>query len=48
MSSTDFKSLFQQFNQLKVVIVGDVMLDTYWWGHTDRISPEAQIGRAHV
>ncbi len=43
MSSTDFKTLFQQFNQLKVVIVGDVMLDTYWWGHTDRISPEAPV-----
>lgn len=43
MSSIDFKSLFQQFNQLKVVIVGDVMLDTYWWGHTDRISPEAPV-----
>jgi D-glycero-beta-D-manno-heptose-7-phosphate kinase len=43
MSSTDFKALFQQFNQLKVVIIGDVMLDTYWWGHTDRISPEAPV-----
>ena len=43
MPSTDFKTLFQQFNQLKVVIVGDVMLDTYWWGHTDRISPEAPV-----
>jgi rfaE bifunctional protein kinase chain/domain len=43
MSSTDFKALFQQFDHLKVVIVGDVMLDTYWWGHTDRISPEAPV-----
>jgi rfaE bifunctional protein kinase chain/domain len=43
MSSTDFKVLFQQFNQLKVVVIGDVMLDTYWWGHTDRISPEAPV-----
>ena len=43
MPSTDFKTLFQQFNLLKVVIVGDVMLDTYWWGHTDRISPEAPV-----
>ena len=43
MPSTDFKTLFQQFNLLKVVIVGDVMLDTYWWWHTDRISPEAPV-----
>lgn len=43
MPTTDFKALFQQFNNLKVAIVGDVMLDTYWWGHTDRISPEAPV-----
>ncbi len=43
MPATDFKILFEQFNQLKVAIIGDVMLDTYWWGHTDRISPEAPV-----
>lgn len=43
MPIADFKALFQQFNELKVAIVGDVMLDTYWWGHTDRISPEAPV-----
>ena len=30
-------------DNIAVVIVGDVMLDTYWWGHTDRISPEAPV-----
>jgi len=43
MSTVDFNALFEQFNRLKVVIVGDVMLDTYWWGNTDRISPEAPV-----
>jgi rfaE bifunctional protein kinase chain/domain len=43
MITADFKTIFEQFNQLKVAIVGDVMLDTYWWGHTDRISPEAPV-----
>ncbi len=43
MSAIDFKVLFQQFNDLKVAIIGDVMLDTYWWGHTERISPEAPV-----
>ena len=43
MPATDFKVLFEQFNHLKVAIVGDVMLDTYWWGHTERISPEAPV-----
>lgn len=39
----DFEQLFSNFSNSKVVIVGDVMLDTYWWGHVDRISPEAPV-----
>ena len=39
----DFEQLFSDFSNSKVVIVGDVMLDTYWWGHVDRISPEAPV-----
>ena len=40
---TNFDQLFKEFNNLKVVIIGDVMLDTYWWGQVDRISPEAPV-----
>ncbi len=36
-------SLFSSFEKLKVAVVGDVMLDTYWWGNVDRISPEAPV-----
>ena len=39
----NFDHLFQQFSQLKVGVIGDVMLDTYWWGRVDRISPEAPV-----
>jgi rfaE bifunctional protein kinase chain/domain len=39
----DFEKLFHQFAQIKVAVVGDVMLDTYWWGRVDRISPEAPV-----
>ncbi len=39
----DFAKLFSDFNSIKVAIVGDVMLDTYWWGNVDRISPEAPV-----
>lgn len=35
--------LFASFQNLKVGVVGDVMLDTYMWGHVDRISPEAPV-----
>jgi len=38
-----FEKLFSNFSTLKVAIVGDVMLDTYWWGSVDRISPEAPV-----
>src|SRR5688500_13205423 len=40
---TDFKKLFEEFRKIKVVVVGDVMLDTYWWGKVERISPEAPV-----
>lgn len=39
----DFDELFSGFSQLKVAVVGDVMLDTYWWGAVERISPEAPV-----
>ena len=35
--------LFEQFRTLKVGVIGDVMLDSYMWGHVDRISPEAPV-----
>lgn len=43
MSQTDISGLFEAFKNLKVAILGDVMLDTYWWGNTERISPEAPV-----
>lgn len=39
----DFDRLFSAFSSIKVAIVGDVMLDTYWWGNVERISPEAPV-----
>ena len=39
----DFVQLFSSFNKMKVAIIGDVMLDTYWWGNVERISPEAPV-----
>jgi rfaE bifunctional protein kinase chain/domain len=41
--STDFHSLFQLFSSKKVLIVGDVMIDTYLWGNVGRVSPEAPV-----
>ncbi len=32
-----------RFDQTHVVVVGDLMLDRYWYGGTSRISPEAPV-----
>ena len=39
----NFEALFAACADLKVAVIGDVMLDTYWWGHVERISPEAPV-----
>ncbi|RYZ53316.1 MAG: carbohydrate kinase [Sphingobacteriales bacterium] len=43
ISKESIKELFEKFNGLHVVVLGDVMLDNYWWGDVDRISPEAPV-----
>ncbi len=37
------KSALPAFAQAPVLVVGDVMLDRYWYGSTTRISPEAPV-----
>ncbi len=41
MSMVDFK-------KARVLVVGDVMLDRYWFGNVARISPEAPVPVVHV
>ena len=43
LQRAELEKLFQEFEKLKVVIIGDVMLDKYVYGHVDRISPEAPV-----
>ena len=33
----------EQLTQAQVLVVGDVMLDRYWYGAVERISPEAPV-----
>jgi len=42
-SSIDYKELFKTFSTIKIGVIGDMMLDTYWWGNVERISPEAPV-----
>ena len=38
----------EQFARSRVLVVGDVMLDRYWFGDVNRISPEAPVPVVHV
>ncbi len=37
------ESLFSRAGSLRCLVVGDLMLDEYLWGKTERISPEAPV-----
>lgn len=39
----EIENILAKFSQVKVLVVGDVMLDRYWWGSMTRISPEAPV-----
>ena len=43
MTKSEVKELFESFNDLKCLIIGDVMVDAYIWGSVNRISPEAPV-----
>jgi D-beta-D-heptose 7-phosphate kinase/D-beta-D-heptose 1-phosphate adenosyltransferase len=38
----------ENFSKVKVLVIGDVMLDRYWWGSVHRISPEAPVPVVHL
>lgn len=40
---TDFEKLTTEVSSQQVLIIGDVMIDSYLWGNVDRISPEAPV-----
>ena len=38
-----WSEIFSDFSKLRVLIIGDVMVDAYIWGVVERISPEAPV-----
>ncbi|MBP1644538.1 MAG: ADP-heptose synthase, bifunctional sugar kinase/adenylyltransferase [Bacteroidetes bacterium] len=44
----DYKKIFNRFDGLNILIIGDVMIDSYMWGKVDRISPEAPVPVATI
>lgn len=44
----EYKKIFNQFNDLNILIIGDIMIDSYMWGKVERISPEAPVPIATI
>ena len=42
-SESRVKTLFDQFRGKRIGVIGDLMLDRYYWGSISRISPEAPV-----
>jgi len=43
LTKQELINTFKAFNNLNVLIIGDVMIDSYLWGDVSRISPEAPV-----
>ena len=43
LTTNTVSKLFSGFNDLRALIIGDVMVDAYLWGSVERISPEAPV-----
>lgn len=43
MDNNKVKQIFEQFEKMRAIVIGDAMVDTYMWGKIDRMSPEAPI-----
>ena len=43
MTADQISTFLHKFERCSVLVVGDVMLDEYLWGHIQRISPEAPV-----
>jgi rfaE bifunctional protein kinase chain/domain len=43
MPGKNYQEVFRQFRHLRVMVIGDVMVDAYIFGKVERISPEAPV-----
>lgn len=48
LSREQVESFVTRFAKSRVTVLGDVMLDRYFWGDVERISPEAPVPIVHV
>jgi len=38
-----FRKILERFSRIKVLVIGDIMMDRFIWGKVSRISPEAPV-----
>lgn len=43
INKVDLKKIIEGFQNKKIVVLGDLMLDRYFWGKVTRVSPEAPV-----
>lgn len=43
LNEQELRQILGSFERKRVAVVGDVMMDRYYWGHVGRISPEAPV-----
>lgn len=40
---SEFDAILKRFSARRLLVLGDVVLDRYWWGEATRLSPEAPV-----
>lgn len=43
MDTTEVNQIFEKFSEMRAIVIGDAMVDTYLWGNVERLSPEAPV-----
>ncbi len=43
MNNTEVNQIFEKFSEMRAIVIGDAMVDTYLWGKVERLSPEAPV-----
>ena len=43
LSGSELEAYIERFTENRILVIGDVILDKYVWGHVSRISPEAPV-----
>ena len=43
MDRTYLQDIFGRFRKISAIVIGDAMIDSYFWGKVERVSPEAPI-----